>query len=439
MKFLAEQLTRFDIVEAAQKPKGVIMQIRGKFGHAGKITENGRYYSRSIMEREIARLQPKIMEKAVIGEADHPGLVQGGAPTVRQSSFIITGLAMNDDGEIMGEADIVDTAAGRDLAALIRAGAQVGVSSRGKGESTRMKMTSDHPDFELNKAWDGKAFESVDDSFVLRSFDSVIGQAVEDAYFGDYRESKEDIMDLDKILKDPDLMKKILESEEAKKFIDQVVEAATKKKEEELDKKFESDVKEAVMSYIESDEFNAKFVVDKADDAADALEEAKCPECEGGVPKGAKFCPACGVRVQAAKKAEQTDSEKDVEIKKLKEENAKIVERMARLEQSAKDADEKKQIEAIVGEALKDQIQFIVENVRKDIDETVLTPKNAKAFVERRVSHYRTLDEAVGGAFSKIGQGGDGRFVPNDSDDPAGGESKPKEKARDLLILESIP
>ena len=61
MKPLMEQLNsqwtvEQDMQEAgASLPKGVIMQARGKFAHAGKITSNGRLYTRKWYEKEIKR------------------------------------------------------------------------------------------------------------------------------------------------------------------------------------------------------------------------------------------------------------------------------------------------------------------------------------------------------------------------------------------------
>lgn len=452
-----DYMTTLEEVNAGRDlPKGVVMQFRGKFGHAGRITENRRLYPRAIMKRELENIKVKLEQKAVIGEADHPDPTQAG-PSVRSSAFIITGLGMNDEGEIMGEADVVDTSAGRDLAALIRAGAQVGMSSRGKGTSKTSRMTSQHSDWDANKDWDGKDFEEVNDDFSLRSFDSVIGQAVTDAYVGDYNENiEEDEMNLEELKKllaeNEDLRKQVssfvFESDEGKAKIEEVITAETKKLKEE----FEGEVKKMVKEYMTSDTFVEEVGIEVVNDEGEEgkegkgnMEEAKCANCESAMPKSSKYCPSCGAAVSSKK--EQTQDEKDKAIEALEADKKKqeetisdLTKRIDKMESDNKKTEEEKEVETVVSESLEGKQAFLCESVREDIDarEVPLKPDEVKAFVEERIKKYEKFTEATGGDLSNAT--GKGKSKPNDADDIMEGseDGNDKPKTKDIEILESL-
>ncbi len=102
---------------------------RGEFARANLATENKRMYPRTLWEREIKRLDKQIGERKTYGELDHP---MDGRTQLKRVSHLITNLHMEGD-VMMGEAEILDTAEGRNLKAILDAGGQVGVSSRGFG------------------------------------------------------------------------------------------------------------------------------------------------------------------------------------------------------------------------------------------------------------------------------------------------------------------
>ncbi len=156
---------------------------RGEFGRVGIPTQNGRIYRKELMNREIGRLSEDISSRRVLGELDHPS---DGKTSLKRVSHVITDLTVNDDGLIIGEAEILDTAEGKNLKALIAANVQIGVSSRGFG-STR---PSDDPKVEG---------DVVQDDFVLKTWDFVADPAVKTAlpeiFIEDVNE-KEDAADL---------------------------------------------------------------------------------------------------------------------------------------------------------------------------------------------------------------------------------------------------
>jgi hypothetical protein len=146
--------------------------VRGEFARSGAATENKRVYPESLWEREIQRLSPAMQERKLYGELDHPN---DGRTQLSRVSHVVTGMQLADNGDVMGEAEVLDTARGKDLKALLQAGCKVGVSSRGYG-STR---TND------------KGEEVVQEDYNLVTFDFVAEPADSTAYPDVYSEDKE--------------------------------------------------------------------------------------------------------------------------------------------------------------------------------------------------------------------------------------------------------
>src|SRR5581483_2948860 len=105
----------------------------GKIGQCDVPTANGRVYTRPVMEREISRLQEKIKTGSLLGNVDHPG---DGKGRIMDAGHIVRGLWMEKDGSVHGKFEIVEESdAGRNLAAFLRRGASIGMSSRGLGST----------------------------------------------------------------------------------------------------------------------------------------------------------------------------------------------------------------------------------------------------------------------------------------------------------------
>jgi len=151
-------------LQVVEGEDGGTLVVQGKIGHVDKPTANNRVYPRSVMEREIARLQPRIKQGSVLGAVDHPG---DGKSRVREAGCIMRGLWMENNGEVHGKFEVVEEAdAGRNLAAFLRRGAAIGMSSRGMGS------TASGP-----KGWD-----MVGEDFKLNTWDFVADPACHDAY-----------------------------------------------------------------------------------------------------------------------------------------------------------------------------------------------------------------------------------------------------------------
>ena len=112
------------------------MVVEGVFQASDRKNANGRIYPRSLWEKILKNdsTTKAIEERRMFGELDHP---QDGKWLLTRAAHIVTGMSMNENGEILGRAEILDTPNGKILQELFSAGATVGISSRGSGSVKR--------------------------------------------------------------------------------------------------------------------------------------------------------------------------------------------------------------------------------------------------------------------------------------------------------------
>src|SRR6185295_12431731 len=94
---------KLQLTESYQDGKHLI--ARGEFGRADVPTQNKRVYPRSVWDREIRRINEAMRAGKVLGELDHP---QDGKTSLKRVSHLMCGLYMTDDGQIIGEAKILN-------------------------------------------------------------------------------------------------------------------------------------------------------------------------------------------------------------------------------------------------------------------------------------------------------------------------------------------
>lgn len=158
----SEGVTMMNVLEEGKGGGPLI--VEGKVGQCGIPTANKRLYERKIMEREITRLQEKIDRRAALAAVDHPG---DGKSRIREAGAICVGLRVEADGSVWGKYEVVEeSSGGKDLAAFLRRGCSIGMSSRGLG-STRMDSSGNHV---------------VGEDFKLHGFDFVADPACRDAF-----------------------------------------------------------------------------------------------------------------------------------------------------------------------------------------------------------------------------------------------------------------
>jgi len=162
-------------------PNAREMVLRAKVGHAGIVNRNKRFYPKDIMAREVAALQEKIQERSAFANDQHPrrrtgkdGVVEMiDQPTFGSTTFIPFTLEMNESGEVFSVGVVPKTDAGRNFAAVVRAGGRPGFSTRGGGSVVLKKL-------KINETQEEEV-NVVQEDFKLKTFDTVIDQSVADA------------------------------------------------------------------------------------------------------------------------------------------------------------------------------------------------------------------------------------------------------------------
>lgn len=154
------------------------MKIRGIFQRADEANANKRVYKKSILEKSIKSLKPMIENRMLVGELDHPA---ENSVRLSNSSHLITKLEMKGN-EMIGEAEILNTPAGKIAQTLISDGVKIGISSRGTGTISE----------------DKEGVKYVNEDFKLITFDLVADPSTRGAFPG-LSEAKK--VDMDEVIK----------------------------------------------------------------------------------------------------------------------------------------------------------------------------------------------------------------------------------------------
>ncbi len=164
MLLLTEQIHDVNYIVEATKT-GENVYIEGTFLQADLKNRNGRMYPMEILESEVNRyVKEFVIPKRAFGELGHP---EGPIINLERVSHLITSLK-KEGTNFVGRAKIMDTPFGKIVKALIREGAQLGVSSRGLGslQPSRGGVNIVRDDFHLATAADIVADPSAPDAFV---------------------------------------------------------------------------------------------------------------------------------------------------------------------------------------------------------------------------------------------------------------------------------
>lgn len=138
------------------------LKIRGIFQRADEANNNQRIYPQRVLEGQVRALNEAIKERRLVGELDHPtyDMVK-----LSNASHLITGLRL-EGKEVIGEAEILPTPAGKVVEGLIRGGVKIGISSRGMGTLSESKNGT----------------KTVNEDFRLVTFDIVADPSTRGAY-----------------------------------------------------------------------------------------------------------------------------------------------------------------------------------------------------------------------------------------------------------------
>lgn len=110
-----------------------LLVVKGILQRANAENQNGRSYSKAILEREIENYKKNFVnERRAVGELDHP---EKSIIELKNVSHNITEIHWEGD-DVVGTVEILTTPAGNILRELIKNGIKIGISSRALGSVT---------------------------------------------------------------------------------------------------------------------------------------------------------------------------------------------------------------------------------------------------------------------------------------------------------------
>lgn len=127
------------LVESIGKPLQVKSPkiLEGIFAVLGEFNQNGRRYPEKVYEDAYQELIPKIKERRLLGECDHP--IDYDEVRLANVSHLIPecSIRMTESGKkvVYGRVELLDTPSGKVVQALVEAGVPIGISSRGLGNT----------------------------------------------------------------------------------------------------------------------------------------------------------------------------------------------------------------------------------------------------------------------------------------------------------------
>lgn len=152
MSQLLVDVTPFRPIIKESKTKPGVFEVEGVMQRAKAQNQNGRVYSKSILERETNKYLDEFVKRGnAFGELDHP---ESPVVSLKNASHIVKDLWWKGD-DLMGRVELLNTPAGNIVKEIIKAGHTIGISSRGTGsvQQTNEGTLEVQPDFEL-VCWD---------------------------------------------------------------------------------------------------------------------------------------------------------------------------------------------------------------------------------------------------------------------------------------------
>jgi hypothetical protein len=136
-EFMAADYAGLKLMESDD---GKELFMAGLFIQGDVKNQNGRVYPKSEIDRAVESVRNRLSKgETVLGELDHPEELQINLDRV---SHIITDMHC-DGANGMGKLKIIDTPMGNIARSLLKAGAKLGVSSRGSGNVNESGRVSD--------------------------------------------------------------------------------------------------------------------------------------------------------------------------------------------------------------------------------------------------------------------------------------------------------
>lgn len=136
-EYISPEQSKVQLIESAD---GKELFMQGLFIQGDVKNQNGRVYPKDEIANAVESVRTRLTKgETVMGELDHPEELQINLDRV---SHIITDMHV-DDANGLGKLKIIETPMGNIARALLKAGAKLGVSSRGSGNVNDSGQVSD--------------------------------------------------------------------------------------------------------------------------------------------------------------------------------------------------------------------------------------------------------------------------------------------------------
>lgn len=136
-EYMSPEQSKVQITESSD---GKDLFMQGLFIQGDVKNQNGRVYPKDEIRKAVESVKSRLSNgETVMGELDHPEELQINLDRV---SHIITDMHC-DDSNGLGKLKIIETPMGNIARALLKAGAKLGVSSRGSGNVNESGKVSD--------------------------------------------------------------------------------------------------------------------------------------------------------------------------------------------------------------------------------------------------------------------------------------------------------
>jgi hypothetical protein len=152
MAQLLIEVTPFKSLLKESKERPGVYEVEGVMQRAVSKNQNGRTYSKAILERESKKYIEEFVNNGnAFGELDHP---ESPIVSLKNASHVVKDLWWKGN-DLMGRVELLNTPAGNIVKEIIKAGHTIGISSRGTGSvnQTNEGTLEVQPDFEL-VCWD---------------------------------------------------------------------------------------------------------------------------------------------------------------------------------------------------------------------------------------------------------------------------------------------
>lgn len=157
----------FESVEANAPVDGIIGRIRGYAAKLNMRNDNDRFYGADVISEAVQKIEPGLMEGALLGEVDHPE--KRTSQTLKDAAIKYTKLWIENDANdperplLAYEADILDNPNGQHLQTLLRAKVKIGISTRGYAKLHRgsVKESGKSIDVDILDAYEFAGIDAV--------------------------------------------------------------------------------------------------------------------------------------------------------------------------------------------------------------------------------------------------------------------------------------